>query len=1033
MAKKSKRASPRLKTAGAGAQDIGVEAKILKASVERVEQTADEVHRAIERTHKNLEIVHKKTLRRKLSGALPRSFPIVGIGASAGGLEAVTQLLEDLPADTGMAFVVVQHLDPTHESALAQLLARATDMPVVEAKNNLRLEANRVHVIPPNKTITLAQKRLKLSPRRDGQENRLPIDHFLCSLAEEEGADSIGIILSGNGSDGTAGLQAVKAAGGIVFAQDNKSAKFQPMPASAIASGCVDFVMPPQKMAAELTRIAKQLREAPAVPEHEMGQPEKAFEEILILLRQRTAVDFTFYKHATIRRRLHRRMMLHKMESMKDYCGYLRSHAAEIEELFNDILIHVTGFFRDTAVFRILRKKTFPRLLRGKSRNEAIRIWIPGCSTGEEIYSLAISLLEAMNDKKVHHAVQIFGTDINDKGLERARVGIYPESIQADVSQERLRKFFTRREGGFRVNKTIREMCIFARQNLAMDPPFSNLDLISCRNVLIYLGPMLQRKVLPTFHYALRPGGLLMLGVSETVGVFSDLFALVDNKAKIYSKKSVQTPVVRFSPAISGAKIFSDGDLSGAAQMTPAIPDVQRQADRIVLTGYSPAGVIINKHLEVLQFRGRTGLFLEHPHGEASFNLLKMTREGLLLALRATIARAMKDNTRARQERVRVRQNGHSLECTIEVIPFSVPPSPEKFYLVLFGSKTVSVVKEKKKLPGGKPFSARVSDGRELANLREELAATRDSLQTIIEEQEATNEELRSANEEIMSSNEELQSTNEELETAKEELQSTNEELTTLNDELESRNAELEQVNNDLHNLLASVNIPVIILNSDLRIRRFTLMAEKLFKLIPADIGRPITDIAIPLEISDLERQVRDVLESLAPKDFEKRDKNGRWWSVRIRAYKTTEHKIDGVVIALMDIDLLKGNMEKISRGRDYAEAIVNTVREPLLVLDDKLIVKSANEVFYRKFKTAAEDTIDWRIYELGNGQWNIPRLRTLLEEILVTNSSFNDFEVEHTFPAIGKKKMLLNARRLNFQDGGGEMILLAIEDIPVK
>ena len=1037
MAKKtrnSSRISKLMKKSSAVAQTLATNIVKLTQTANVIEQKADDVQHAIDKTHGDVDVVHNSARRRKPGGGSLRPFPVVGIGASAGGLEAVTQLLKNLPVNTGMSFVVVQHLDPTHESALTQLLARATKMPVVEAKHNQRLEPDCIHVIPPNKIIALEKKQLKLYPRVDGEHDRMPVDYFLQSLADEEGTRAVGIVLSGTGSDGTRGLLAVKAGGGITFAQDEKTAKYAPMPANAIAAGCVDFVLPPAQIAEELAHTAVFLRAAPGDYIEEESQPpsdDKIFEDILRLVRQRTSVDFTFYKYATIRRRLHRRMTLHKLETMKDYLAYLRSHAPETKELFNDILIHVTGFFRDPAVFKILRKRIFPRLLRGKTREQPIRIWVPGCSTGEEVYSLAISLMEVMQEKNLYHPVQIFGTDINDTTLERARAGIYSEGIRSEVAPDRLRRFFTRSETGYRVNKTIREMCIFARQNLAMDPPFSNLDLVSCRNVLIYLAPTLQRRVMPVFHYALRPEGLLMLGASETVGNFADLFALTDKQARIYCKKAVQTPAVSFSPAIPGIKIPGDRAELPPPPLMPVIADVQRQADRIVLTGFSPAGVIVNRHLHVLQFRGRTGLFLEHPHGEASFDLLKMAREGLVPDLRTALSKALKEGGRVRREHVRVRQDENWLDCSIEVVPFNVPPSPDKFCLVLFDGKTLAGDNgvKGKKLPAEKT-SSRHSETRELNQLREELAATRDSLQSIIEEQESTNEELRSANEEIMSSNEELQSTNEELETAKEELQSTNEELTTLNDELESRNTELEQVNNDLHNLLSSVSMPVIILTADLRIRRFTTMAEKMFKLIPGDVGRPITDINTPLDIPDLAKQVHEVLESLAPKDLELRDKNGRWWSVRIRAYKTMEHKIDGAVIALMDIDALKLAMRKISHSRDFSEAIVNTVREPLLVLDDKLSVKSANPKFFKTFKVKPEETLGRRIYELGNGQWNIPKLRSLFDDILRTNAVFNDFEVEHQFPGIGKKKMVLNARRLKVDDTDNEMILLAIEDV---
>ncbi|HXB58801.1 MAG TPA: chemotaxis protein CheB [Candidatus Acidoferrales bacterium] len=847
--------------------------------------------------------------RRKGHAEAAAKFPIVGIGASAGGLEAMTQLLKQLPADTGMAFVLVQHLDPTHESAMSSLLARATEMTVTEARDNVRLEPNQLYVLPPNKSMGISACHLKLFPRGgEGRQEHMPIDSFFRSLAEEEGDNAIGIVLSGSGADGTQGLLAIKAAGGITFAQNEQTAKYPSMPGSAITAGGVDFVLSPERMAGELKHIGGRFSTAHPGKKTGDGPPLEGavFEEILMLLRQRTGVDFTYYKHPTLRRRIQRRMMMHKLESLKDYGDHLRSHATEVKELFNDILIHVTGFFRDPEVFQMLRKKLLPRLLKGKGPEDSIRIWIPGCSTGEEVYSVAISLMELMTEKKTVHPVQIFATDINEPALEKARAGLYDKNIQGEISVERLRRFFMKVDGGYRVNKSIREMCIFARQNLVNDPPFSNLDLISCRNVLIYLGPALQRKVMPVFHYALKPTGLLMLGVSETIGAFADLFSLTDKKAKIYSKKTAPSrPRARFAhPMPEPPKAVEKKSLP-STQIPPPVIEVQKQADRIVLTSYSLPGVIINADMEVLQFRGRTGMFLEHAHGEATLNLLKMAREGLMPELRITIAKTIKQNVRVRQEGLRARQNGHFIECNLEIVPFTVPPGPEKFYLVLF-EPVGPLPEERGRGKAKKLVVQRPTEVAEVAHLREELSATRESLQTIIEEHEATNEELRSANEEITSSNEELQSTNEELETAKEELQSTNEELTTLNDELESRNSELEQVNNDLHNLLASVNISIVILNADLKIRRFTAMAEKMFKFIPGDIGRPITDIALPLDIPDLDKQVREVFESLTPKDVEAQDKQGHWWSVRIRPYKTTDHKIDGAVIALMDIDAIK-------------------------------------------------------------------------------------------------------------------------------
>jgi two-component system CheB/CheR fusion protein len=839
-------------------------------------------------------------------------FTIVGVGASAGGLEAMTELLKHLGVNPGIALVVTQHLDPSHESALPALLGRVTSMAVCEAKNNTSIEPNRVYIIPPNKVMRIAKRRLNVAPRRTEKEVRMPIDHLLESLAEDGADRAIGVILSGNGSDGTRGLLAIKAAGGITFAQDEKSSKYTAMPASAISAGCVDFVLPPAQIARELVGLSGRPAGSPIpiLPSTSKAKgEERAFEEVLVLLRQRTGVDFAHYKRPTLERRIHRRMGLQKYETLRNYADHLRNHTPELQELFNDILIHVTGFFRDPSVFSFLKKRVFPRIIRGRGPDDPIRLWVPGCSSGEEVYSIAIALMEFLAEHKAHYTIQIFGTDINMAALDRARMGFYPAGIAADVSVERLRRFFTKLDNGYRIQKSIREMCVFARQNVAVDPPFSNLDLISCRNLLIYLGQPLQRKVFPVFHYALRPTGYLILGASETTGSFGDLFILADKKNKIYNKKpTVTRPAVTFGHPVPESKVEEPLAPAPSLQVGPSIPEIQKQADRLVLTHFSPSGVVINRQMEVLQFRGRTGPYLEHSHGEANLNLLKMAREGLAIDLRATINKAVSKNSRARQDGVRVKTNDHFILVNIEVTPFVVPPAQERFLLVMFhpvsppedgAGKKASVRK------GRPPWSA---DTREMHRLREELAATRESLQAIIEEQEATNEELRSANEEIMSSNEELQSTNEELETAKEELQSTNEELTTLNDELENRNTELENVNNDLHNLLVSVNIPIVMVGPDLRIRRFTSVADRLFSIIPTDVGRSITDIRTKIDLPTLDKQISEVIDTLQTKEFEMRCHQGHWWSVRIRPYKTTDSKIDGAVIAFVDIEHQKNS-----------------------------------------------------------------------------------------------------------------------------
>jgi two-component system CheB/CheR fusion protein len=1002
-------------------------------SSKKLHRRINKGHHAVKSTHRQVKELHPQKLFAAPS-AEKKIFHIVGIGASAGGLEAATQLLKSLSPDTGMAFVLVQHLDPTHESALTALLAGATRMVVTEARDGMRLEPNRLYIMPPNKRIAMAKRRrLHLSRRPIGDEHR-PIDAFFESLAKHEGQHAIGIVLSGNGSDGTNGLKAIRDAGGITFAQDEKTAKYPGMPGSAITAGCVNYILSPEQIAAELKRVGK-TEFVPEVKEPATAALQKGYDQILLLLRQRTGVDFTYYKKATLQRRMHRRMLMHKLNSLKDYSHYVRENPAEVQELFNDVLIRVTGFFRDPGIFQILRKKVFPRLLQGKPSEEPLRIWIPGCATGEEVYSVAMLLTELMEEKKNFHPVQIFGTDINEAALNRARTGLYPEDIKTVVSAERLRRFFVKSDGGYRVSKMIREMCIFARQNLVNDPPFSNLDLISCRNVLIYLGPELQRKLLPMFHYTLRLNGLLMLGASETIGSYAELFSLVDKKAKIYVKRaSLARLPLNFSHAL--AEPAPGGNELAAAirgKITPTLTEVQKQADRIILASYTLPGVVVNQDFEVLQFRGRTGPFLEHSHGEATLNIMKMAREGLMPELRTALLESVKRSIRVRRENLRVRQNGHYAECSFEVIPFAAPPATEKFYLVLFEHANGPRAEDGEKGASRRKLSQARTERAELAQLREELASTRESLQTIIEEQEATNEELRSANEEIISSNEELQSTNEELETAKEELQSTNEELTTLNDELESRNTELEHVNNDLQNVLASVNIPVLILGSDLKIRRFTGFAEKMFKLIPSDVGRPITDMNLPLHIPRLDRLVLEVLDTLIAREIEVQDRDNHWWSVRIRPYKTTDQKIDGAVITLVDIDAVKIGMKSAMRHGEIAETIVDTVREPLLVLDKKLVITSANHSFYRAFKVRPQETLQRSVSKLGNGQWAVPELKTMLEKILREKGAFENFEIEHKFPRIGNRKMVLNGRYLEFEHETGPSVLLAFEDVTVK
>ncbi|HYG21812.1 MAG TPA: chemotaxis protein CheB [Verrucomicrobiae bacterium] len=941
-----------------------------------------------------------------------KPFLIVGVGASAGGLEAFSKLLENLPTDTGMAFVLVQHLDPSHASSLTHLLSPATSMLVRDIQDATVVEANHVYVIPPDRSLEIAGGVLYLTPRKEVQGPNLPIDRFFRSLAMDQGNAAVGIVLSGNGVDGTEGLQEIKAEGGITFAQEERSAKFGAMPGSAVRAGCVDFVMSPGNIARELKRISQAAPRA-RIEELHAPQPEMDADltRIFSLLRSATGVDFTFYKVTTLKRRILRRIVLRRMSSLQEYLRHLQKNPAEVDLLFNDILIKVTGFFRDPQVFAALKKKVLPGITKNKNSEIPIRIWVPGCSTGEEVYSLAICLHEFLGKNVSGKQIQIFGTDISDAIVARARIGLYSSNISAQVSPERLRRYFVKVEDGYQIAKFIRDLCIFARQNVAEDPPFSKLDLISCRNLLIYLGPELQRKVMPTFHYSLRSGGFLMLGTSETVGSFATLFSVVDKKNKIYCKvENHSRPDLEFFPSPS-PEISQNKPARLKEDLSPL--DLQRRADDILLSQYAPAGVVVNSRLEVLHFRGRTGYYMEPAPGTASLNLLKMAREELIIDIRTAFAQASKTRLPVRKHPVRIRYNGHYREVGVEVVPFKTSPSSVRFFLVLFHD-VIGVQKEEKGRRAKVPKAQQLTE-REIQRLRKEINHTRESLQTIIEEQEVTNEELKSANEEIQSSNEELQSTNEELETAKEELQSSNEELTTLNEELQNRNVELSQANNDLNNLLGSFNMPMLMLDNDLALRRFTPLAERLFNLIPADVGRRISDINPNITVPRLDRIVSEVIDSLIMREIDVQDKEGHWYSMRIRPYRTSENRIQGAVIVLVDI----GDI------RQAIDEITEMTSDPMLILNEELVVAKANDNFLLTFGLSREETEAKGIFEMRNSRWNIPALRSLLTELLPENKRAANRRVDILGESGEPSTFMVAARRIYQQSKGTHYVVV--------
>jgi two-component system CheB/CheR fusion protein len=836
----------------------------------------------------------------------PLRCPIVGVGGSAGGFEAAMELLRHLPAKNGMAFVIVQHLDPHHASRLAALLGKVTAMPVTEITGKTIPQQNAVYVQPPGKCVIVKNGALTLI-RRTGQLN-LGIDHFFESLAEQRGARAIGILLSGTGSDGTAGLRAIKAAGGITFAQD-ASAKFDAMPRSAIRSGFVDVVLPPREIAREIRRIAdhpylrRPLSDG-AQTERLNYQAADDLGRIFLSLKKQMGVDFSAYKETTLNRRIQRRMALHRIEQLGQYARFLHENKKEIEALFDDLLINVTRFFRDERMFRALKRRFLPALVKskGKDRRAQLRVWVPGCATGEEVYSLAICVLETLGQRVSKMAIQIFGTDLSDSTIEHARAGIYSSAIEKDVSGTRLKRFFSKRDGMYQIKRSVREICTFARQNITADPPFSRLDLISCRNVLIYLGPQLHKQCIPQFHYALNPGGYLILGPAESVGSFDELFELVDKRNKIYAKKNVATPHHVDLVSYRGFE-RRHPDAKGLASDDMTTAQLQQIADRIMLSAYAPAAVVIDREIRVQQFRGRTDLFLEHAPGPATLNLLQLVRPTMVADLRSTIHRALKTERPARKERTFVKYDGKMREVNIEVVPFKVPASDKSWLLVIFDETT------KGTRPGKLPqVLGKTTREREITQLERELAASKESLHAIIEEQESTNEELKSANEEIESSNEELQSTNEELETAKEELQSTNEELTTLNEELSNRNLETMQVNSDLNNLLASIQLPIVMVDNTLTVRRATPAARQAFNILQTDIGRPLRELRPNIDVPDLEDILRAVIQTANTRKRRIIDKDGHEYSLRVRPYRTADNRIDGAVITLVDID---GNKQR--------------------------------------------------------------------------------------------------------------------------
>jgi len=949
--------------------------------------------------------------------ALPVLRAIVGLGSSAGGLDALTKFFSALPSTSGMAFVLVQHLDPTHGSFMAELVGRCTGMPVVQVQADTPVEADHVYCIPPARYLSISERTLRLTAPVGTGSIRMPIDFFLRALAADVQEHAIGIVVSGTGSDGTIGLRAIKAAGGLAMAQDPATAQHDGMPRSAIAGGAVDHVASPEQMPRilfEYLRHPYARGAGPSSPPAEITHDH--LRDVLALLRERTHFDFRSYKRGMLGRRIGRRMGLKHVEDVADYVELLKAQPGEAKLLFEDLLISVTNFFRDPEVWRDLQERVVRPLVERKEARTPLRVWVPGCATGEEAYSIAMLLIEELQAGRKGVPLQVFASDVDPGALDFARVGLYPESVVRDVSPERRRRFFLEEDHSARVSKELRESVIFARQNVLLDPPYSKLDLISCRNVLMYLEPSAQKKILSLLHFALVEGGYLLLGTAEGIGQEEDLFEVASPKGRIYRRigptryDRVQFPPV---PEVALSRRVDRGlDTPGTGQFGAL-------ARQMLLERFAPACVLINRRCEILYFAGPTHDYLVQPTGVPTQDLTSRVRDGLQTKLRAAVRGAFKDGQRRVVAGAHVRREDgwHRVQLTVE--PVGMPRETDGVLLVSFVDEPQ--VASPPAVPGAPAEREEPGD----RQLEDELRATREDLQGTIGELESSNQELKVANEEIMSVNEELRSSNEELETSKEELNSLNEELNTVNTQLEDKVTQLQQANNDLDNLLTSTNIATIFLDTTFHVRRFTPVATRLFNLIATDVGRPIGDLAQRCIDPDLLHDAELVLARQASVSKEVQSRDGRWYIRQVLPYRTHDDRIDGVVITFSDVAA-----EALQEARLYAEAIVDTIREPLLVLDSELRVQSANRSFYETFGLTPDATVDRFVYELGDRGQDTPALPEPLGEILRNGGTLTSVEVEHEVGKSGRRTLLLNTRTLARGGGRPDLILLAIEDI---
>lgn len=962
------------------------------------------------------------------------NFLYVGIGASAGGLDALEKFLSNVPEKSGMAFIIVQHMDPTHKSGLVNILSRYTKLKIQEVEDGVEVLEDHVYVIPPNKDMGILDGKLQLMEPIEPHGLRMPINYFFTTLGQDQEDKSVGIILSGYGSDGSIGLNAIKANGGISIAQDPATAGSDGMPNSAIKTGHVDIVLSPEDMPEKLLSYKNSSGKIIKKILSTEDEAEQALMKIFILIRNRTGHDFSQYKKSTIYRRIGRRMNIHQIEEMPQYLRYLQKNPVEIDQLFKEFLINVTHFFRDPEAFESFKKGISRYVIDRKTELDTLRVWIPGCSSGEEVYSTAIIIQEILEETNKHLEVQIFGTDLDINSIKTARKGTYPDIISKDISPERLSKFFYKQENLYTIKNNVRDTVVFANHSVLKDPPFTNLDILVCRNLLIYLETSAQEKVLSKFNYSLNKKGILFLGPSENIGEFIDTFTVIDKKWKIFRSikskgsrfdfvKNQTFPTENNTTKYSSTKLELNEDKSGAATF-----NIADFAEKNLVEIFAPPSAIINNLGEILFIHGRLGKYLEPSPGKARMNILEMAKDDIKLGLSSAIGNAISSNKEIVFESLKIDERSEKNFVKLTVRPLTEPETVHDLYVVSFEPSTPTDKNgDQIKLD---PLS---NSSEHIKALENKLKLTTERLNSTIEEMTTSNEELKSANEELQSMNEESQSTNEELETSKEELQSINEELTTVNNELQLKIDELSTVNDDMTNLFNSTEIATIFVDNDINIRRFTEEATKLIKLIESDVGRPLSDIASQIKYPELIEDIGQVINKVVFKEKEVNTAEGEWYKVRIMPYKTSKNVIDGATITFLDISNIKTSQEKMQSALVYAEDIINTVQEPLLILDRDLFVTSANLSFYETFRLNKSDLENVKLDEINNGDWKIPSLIQQLKLTIKDNVELKDFEFQNNFKDVGHKKIVLNARKIYRGDIDTDLILLSMTNISKK